>query len=140
MKISPHFYLQEFVPANIFNQWGKNSRWFIDSRIIEAAESIRNQVKKPVIINNWKDGGSYQYSGYRSPVCNVGSSTSQHRWGRAIDVKIPGVDLLQLYSFIKRNPDKFLDITTLENINHTKTWIHADCRYTGESSILIVNP
>ena len=140
MKLSPHFFLQEFVPKEIFDRWGNKSLWFIDSQIVDIAESIRNKVGKPVIINNWKDGGTYNYSGYRPPECNVGVKMSQHRWGRAVDIKVPGIDLLQLYSFIKRNPDKFPEITTLENINHTKTWLHADCRFTGESSILIVNP
>ena|SRR3990167_10573598 len=140
MKISPHFFLQEFVPANIFKKWDKKSFWFIDKRIIDIAESIRNHIRKPVIINNWKDGGAYNYSGYRPPECNVGARFSQHRLGRAIDIKVPGIDLLQLYSFIKKNSDKFPDITCLENIQHTNTWIHADCRFTGENSILIINP
>lgn len=142
MKISQHFNLEEFVPQNVFQQWGTNSIWFIDPKIIVLAEFIRTFFNKPITINNWTSGGQYNYSGFRDPDCPVGAKMSQHRFGRAIDVKVTGMTPQAVYGAILANKQVFMKagLTTMEAIADTPTWVHCDIRQTGKSDILIVHP
>ena len=140
MKISDHFYLQEFVPESIYKRFGNRALWFIDPRLVSIAEWIRDYVDTPILINNWHMGGSRQFSGFRPPECKVGAALSQHRYGRAMDIVIPKVPAPQVQEVIQSNFVflKTLGLTTMEA--HTRTWTHLDVRQTGASHLLLVNP
>ena len=51
-------------------------------------------------------------------------------------------DIKEVYDFILHNQDKYFGIglSTIENIEHTPTWLHLDCRLTGLEEFKIVNP
>ena len=102
-------------------------------------------------INNWWDANESeqdalpserQYSGFREPSCTIGGTLSQHRFGRAIDIRIAGLTPQEVYTAILAAKEKFMaaGLTTLEDIRDTPTWNHLDIRYTGKSDILIVRP
>jgi hypothetical protein len=142
-KISPNFSLEEFVPKELFQQFGDKSIWFIDKRIIDIAEAIRNRFGKAVTINNWHVGGQLNNRGFRMPDTSVGGKLSQHKFGRAIDVNVAGVTVKEVYDDIVNNYSGIyqkLGVTTLEDIAFTPTWTHIDCRNTGLNNILIVKP
>lgn len=140
--LSEHFLIQEFIPIEIFLQYGNNSQWFIDPRIVNICEWIRVKTGHAVTINNWHTGGQYNYSGFRPPLCKIGATLSQHRFGRAVDIKIAGLTVEEVFALIKRNFIELnkLGLTTVENIAATLTWNHLDTRYTGMNELLIVNP
>lgn len=143
MKVSTNFSLHEFIDKKTYKKWGEASIWFIDPRIIQVAQFIRTRHNKPVTINSWTSGGQYQYSGFDPPGgYRKATSLSQHRFGRAIDVKISGMTPQELYKDIIDNQDLYMKIglTTVENIAHTKSWNHLDCRETKMDKIKIVNP
>lgn len=143
MKVSTNFYLTEFVPKDVYEAYGEKSLQFVDERIIYIAQFVRDTFGKSVTINDWWDGGQYKESGYRSPDSKTGAFRSQHKAGRAIDIKVSGMTAKQVYDYIMSHEELFIQagVTAMENITATPTWVHLDCRNTrDESKILIVNP
>ena len=138
MKVSKDFTLAEFVPAAIYEHYVDKSIWFIDPKIVQMAQFIRDRFGKPVTINNYLSGGSYQYSAFRDSACTIGATNSQHRHGRAIDFRIQGMSPMEIRADIIKNFDLYrtTGLTTIEG--GTPTWTHIDCRYTNMDSLLIV--
>lgn len=135
MKISENFTVQEFVPPSIFNRFGEHSIQFIDYRLPGVVEAIRELVGKPIIINNWNNGGDKDDSGYRVPDCKEGAELSQHKFGRAADLKVTNMNYEDFRNLIRSNFPKLnaLGLTTIEL--GTLTWLHVDLRWTGLSTL-----
>ena len=141
MKVSQNFHLKEFVPKEIYSKWGASSIWFIDRRVINIAQFIRERFKLPVTIN----GAGYNMSGFRPPSTTVGAKLSQHRFGRAADVKLLGQqnkgadmlrdDIIKNFSLYKK-----LGLTTIEDAKFSPTWLHFDVRETNQDELKIVKP
>jgi hypothetical protein len=143
MKLSKNIWLQELVPGAIYTQWGNRSQMFVDPRVVNFLQGIRNRFNAGVIINTWHNGGSFHNRGFRDPRTGVGGLLSQHRFGRAADLHLSsGPSVQEIYADIMANQTWYMDqgITTVEEITHTPTWLHVDCRWTGEDKIRIVKP
>ena len=143
MKVSNNFYLQEFVDEGTYASWGDSCIWFVDPRIITLAQFIRERLGKPCTINNWHGGGKFQYSGFRPPKCTVGASLSQHRFGRAIDLKVKGMTADEVRSHIEEHwflYHKATALSTIEDGNDAPSWCHIDIRTTGMDELKIVKP
>lgn len=142
-KLTEHFYLDEFIPPEIYSARGKKSIELLDMRIIAGVQFLREKSGVPFIINNWSKGGIYDERGLRLANTRTGAKWSQHKYGRAVDIDPVGITVAELYQVCKQNEKYLIDagfITTIENIAFTKTWLHVDCRYTGLDKFLIVNP
>jgi hypothetical protein len=119
---------------------GEKSIELIDNQIISIAQSIRDHFQLPCIINNWHDGGGFKESGLRKFLSKTGAAFSQHKYGRAIDVKIEGVQYQ--YDDIRKEIERYwkkfslLGLTTIES--GTPTWLHLDCRHTGSNTLFII--
>lgn len=143
MQVSEHFELIEFIDPVTYSNFADNSIWFIDQRLINVAEAFRVIVNKPVIINDWHIHGKYKESGLRTFNTTTGSKYSQHRYGRAADLKVKGMTGQQLFNVAKANWDmlKEFGLTTVENPQATPTWLHCDTRQWQDTTELhIVNP
>jgi len=142
MKISPNFHDHEFVPPQIYKQFGDNSKWFIRPEIVKLAEFYRKYFGKPVTVNNYIFGGGFSERGYRVPDSKVGSKYSQHKLGAAFDCNIKGVDSDEVRDTILKNQKLFIEagLTTIEHKDYSPTWLHSDIRPTGFDYILIVKP
>ena len=140
MQVSKNFVLQEFIDPDTYKKWGDKSIWFIDPKVIHIAQLLRDKSGRAVTINNWSVGGLYKLSGLRPLDATIGAKLSQHKFGRAIDVKIQGYNPEQVHDLIKNNWLEFKEIglTTLEDLSLTKTWTHIDVRNTGKDDLLIV--
>ena len=138
MKVSANFSLSEFIDKDTYRRFGTSSIWFIDQRIISIAQLLRDRVGLPITIN----GGQYNLSGFRPPSTKIGASLSQHRFGRAIDVKVKGMTPKEVSEEIIENFEiyKKVGLTTMENVEFTKSWNHLDCRWTNQETLKIVNP
>ena len=55
-----------------------------------AGENLALKSDKPLVINNWFNGGNYAYSGLRPLSGGVGAFNSLHRYGAAVDIKCAG--------------------------------------------------
>lgn len=137
-----YFKTEEFVPKSIYQQYGENSKWFIDPRIIKLANFTRKFFNKSVTINNWLWGGTLDERGFRDPASSTGGKLSQHRFGRAIDINVASMTPKAVYEAILANKEVFMEagLTCMEDINDTPTWCHLDIRWTGEKNIKIVKP
>ena len=136
-KVSKNFTLDEFLPPDIY-EMSPNGILFLDPRIIQIAQFIRDRFGKPVTINNYLDGGHYVNSGFRDPLCEVGAMFSQHKFGRAIDAKVEDMEPEEIRQDILSNWAlyKAIGLTTIES--GTPTWLHVDCRWTNLATLLIV--
>jgi len=166
MKLSANFDLREFVPPEIFNQFGTNSIWFINAKIVALAEFYKDfffhyytqkfgpgKIKSVlIIVNDWHTGGSKRYRGFRMPDCSEGGKLSQHKFGNAFDCDIIIVlndgtraeaDYKEVQQIILLNEALFMSkgLTTIESIEFAPTWLHSDCRYIPiQTNILVVKP
>ena len=142
MKVSENFSLEEFMSTRTYSKWGTSSIWFLDQRVIHIAQLLRDRLGASITINGIFNGHTYNMSGFRPPYTKIGAKLSQHRFGRAVDVKVSGVTPVEVDSEIKENFEiyKKVGLTTIENVNATPTWNHLDCRWTDQDTLKIVNP
>lgn len=143
--MSKYFLIQELVPPGIYTQFGEKAWWFIQPVLIGVLDALREDVGRPLLVNNWHTGGSYQFSGYRPPETKIGAPYSMHRMGLAADVKCKGWKPADILKVIQDNQAKYLalGLTTYENLQATPTWLHLDCRrWPGDpiTELKIVNP
>jgi hypothetical protein len=136
------FNVSEFVPSEIFRAFGVNSWWFIDTKVVLINAQLKKDFNAPIIINNWRAGGSREFCGYRPITCKIGGDNSQHRHGRASDTIVQGYSANEVREHIIKHKDVYmpLGLTTLEDKRYAPTWVHIDTRWTGLSDILIVVP
>jgi len=140
--LTTNFRLEEFIDPSTFKRFGEQSIWFIDPRMVTLAQFIRDRLGKSCTINNWHAGGQFQYSGFRPPPCTVGASLSQHRFGRAIDLKVKGMLADEVREDIINNYDIYskAGLTTIEDGNYAPSWCHIDIRDTKLDTLKIVKP
>lgn len=133
-KITKNFSDKEVLPRELH---GYRWEWFIDFRIVEVAQKLRD-IFGPITINNDR----FNWSGYRTADCGVGAQFSQHRFGRALDLKFSNTTPEEVQKYIIENEAEFmaLGLRRMENASKTKTWLHIDCMHTGKEKILIFNP
>jgi len=140
MKVSNNFIIQEFIPPGIWDKFGESSIWFIDQRVITFAQFLRDRYGKAITINDWHSGGNRNQSGLRYWSTGVGASMSQHKFGRAGDLKWLQDPMVmdEIREDIKRNQQLFIraGLTTVEL--GTETWIHGDCRWTNKNGIYFI--
>ena len=149
-----NFYLQELVPKATYERFGVKSIWFLDPRLINTLQFVREYFGKAMTVNNWHSGGSFQFRGLRTDDFYykfVGNKKyesvrkgkmSQHRFGRAIDCNFSGLTPEEARTEILSNEGLFLDagMTTIEDGAFSPTWLHFDIRHTELENILIVKP
>ena len=138
--LTEHFILQEFVPKGIWEKYSEKSIWFIDKKIVTIAEFFRNRYGKSITINDWFWGGKRNEAGLRYWNTGTGASMSQHKFGRADDLKWlkDSMNMNEIRQDIKDWESEFLEagVTTIEE--GTDSWIHADTRYTGLDYIYFI--
>lgn len=137
-----NFTIQEFVTKSVYTERGESSIYLIDERIIILAQLFRTRYGK-ITINNWHTGGQYNESGLRLPDTSTGAKYSQHKYGRAADLKFTDHTPEEVYADVLKNSKLFYEkgLRCMENIAFTKTWLHIDVRVTDKvDEILIVNP
>lgn len=114
MYIPKYYTLKELFPSDAIQRWVS-----FDERILIMADKLRG-VFGPL----WVNGHGLTQCGFRTN----GSSTSQHRFGRALDLHSDKHSYFKMRKYILDYPDEFPYITFLEiDIN----WLHIDCRNTG---------
>jgi len=146
MKVSQNFISEEFLSEEFHNyvlSKGWQPIWWIDKDLVMFCEWLKAQCNNAtIIINDWKWGGQYNYSGYRSPT-DIGAEYSQHKCKAALDIKVKGYTPAQLKNIIINNfiyLNKVFGITTIEKTEYTETWLHVDKRWTGLNYLKQVTP
>jgi hypothetical protein len=131
MKVTNNFSIQELVDKIVITARGSSSIQLIDIRIVRVAQWLRDFTGDEIVVNNWNTGGQYHESGLRDPFTKTGAKFSQHKFGRALDLKFKNTKPEVVRQIIRDNWEelKALGLTTIEK--DTPTWVHIDCRYTG---------
>jgi hypothetical protein len=130
---SPYFDVREFVDRRTWNVLNVQSAMLIDPQIVLIADALR-ELAGPLTVNNWHFRGPgqrlFDSSGFRARWDATGGLLSQHRCGRAADFKSNRYAPGGLLKLVLQNADKFraLGLTTIEEVRHTPTWLHLDCR------------
>jgi hypothetical protein len=140
-----YFQLHEVVYPGAIQARGEKAWELMDERILRGADWLREKFG-PCVINGKLGGKSFTESGLRDPFTATGAKFSQHKFGRAVDLKFVRVTAKEVYDYILKNQPEAREngITTVEDIAHTPTWCHIDCRLLPESfpanGILVVKP
>jgi len=145
VQLSKNFWLSEFVKSQaaarhgLDNTPGPKEIEAMTHLSLAVLQKVRDHFGVPVVIN----------SGYRAPRVNQkvgGSKTSQHKFGQAADIEIPGVSNLVLANWIRDN--LIFDQVILEAYNPdlgpNSGWVHvsfvANKANRGEVLTALVTP
>lgn len=143
MYICKYFRLQELVSPLVFEKYGQFAWYFFDSEFLEDIDTLREAWGKPLIINNWHNGGHYKESGLRCNRDNIVKNKTQpylsgHVLGRAVDIKpLKIADVSNLYLTVIDNFKNFKKLSRLEDIKKAPTWVHVDCLTERKSQFII---
>lgn len=137
-----HFRLRELVDPH-FLAMPDHLVWaMLDDNALRAIDALRDKFG-PLLIN----GAGYTESGLRRPDTKTGAKLSQHKSGRAFDIKPcdDHVTVGKMYAWILANQSQAyaMGIRRVEDIRFTPTWLHIDSKDTGTANvnkIVIVKP
>jgi hypothetical protein len=140
MKVSKNFVLQEFINPDTYKAKGEQSLYLIDKKLIDIAQFLRDDIGKPVTINDWHTGGDFKESGLRDVNTSTGSPRSMHKSGKAIDVKVKGMTGEQWYQYVKKNAKKLyeLGLRRIEDRKIATSWCHMDTKDHGQPNVIQV--
>lgn len=126
-----HFDIRELVPPEIYERRGDASWELMDERILMMADEIREKFGR-CIINTWHSksliklvGSRRISSGLRIKGSPSYSPTSQHSFGRALDIITIDTPVDVVRNYILQNPNEFGFISGVEI---GVSWLHIDCR------------
>jgi|WetSurMetagenome_2_1015567.scaffolds.fasta_scaffold04315_5 hypothetical protein len=137
VKISKNFYLDEFFSKELYLSETNRCVNYIDSRVVAAAQLMRDIVREPIFVNTWYDvnQGSLsncrvEFGGFRPLSCKVGVVGGQHYWGRAVDLWSPILSYNFLRDSLLEHEQDFMNlgITSYESAPGTHCSLHLDCR------------
>ena len=96
---SPYFSVKELVCKHVYERYGENAAMFLDEKLIETLNVIREQILcAPMTVNNWHAGGNFTQRGLRCNICELVKSKtdagslylSAHMLGKAVDCNVEG--------------------------------------------------
>ena len=120
MNLTTHFTEAE---AGITQDTPPEHRAAMVALLSTIVEPIRDHVGMPLFINRPKQGIAMR--GWRPPSSTVGSPTSQHRLGQAIDFDLGGADLVPVWRWIAWSSGLPFGQVILERSNPGAWgWIH----------------
>jgi hypothetical protein len=130
ISVSANFFLDEFIDPVTYSERGAASRDMIDRRLIDIAQFIRTKLGRGITVNNWFTGGRFKESGLRRADTKTGRPLSQHKIGKAIDVKASGMTGADWRKFVEENAKELfnLGVRRIEDESLTPTWLHIDLR------------
>ena len=134
-----HFGIQELVAPEIYAARVSRAWELLDTELLMTIDAARDAVG-PITINDWHWGGMFKYSGLRPWDCAIGAKWSDHKYGRACDLKPIRVTPRELYDYMLKHPEKFPHLRSLENIEKTPSWVHVSTRNHLYPHVWIVNP
>ena len=127
MKKAKHFKIYELVPPKTYTKYGEKAWWFIDTKLIDLIDAMRDEFGRATI-NSYKWGGNREWSGLRTPDSDYYSVYSQHSHGRAADIIFNDISSNDVRKRMIENPEKWLAICPSITLEDGVTWVHIDVR------------
>lgn len=135
-KLKAYFEIHELVDEEVFEKFGEKAWRFFDPRTLETLLILRENLNKPITINNWKWGGSFSQRGLRHNQSDlVRNKTSiylsAHIRGCAIDLDVKYMTANEVRQWIVDNSDLFPHKIRLERKlrGNYISWVHIDNDY-----------
>jgi len=147
-KVSEFFTAEEFIPKELYLDYGPRAMRFIDSRLLDIMDYIREEAGHPITINNWHLGGSFNESGLRIPGHSNYKRSSCHSFGRAVDFRSDKISVDELKKIILETDCeelKTMGLTAIEK--NTPSWVHISVSnfknwqgLESQNGIILLNP
>lgn len=133
-----HFGIKELVCPHVYEEWGEKAWQFIDDRLQANLEFIREGIGKPIVVNNWAKGGTYDERGLRCNLCSIVKSKkkvylSQHIFGKAVDFGVVGMKAEEVRQWIKAHAEELPYPCRLEK---DVSWVHLDVMNNSGTKVL----
>jgi hypothetical protein len=132
-----YFVTQEFIPEKIYTEFKDYAvQIFMDNRLVFTCDMLREYFNCPVVINNWHTGGTCSESGFRLQNTQTGKEYSQHKFGRAADLKFTNISAEEVRKEILSHSSEpaFRFISAIES---GVPWLHVDVRNSCENGIIL---
>jgi len=138
---SRYFRIEEFVSKPVAIKFGEKAWAFIDPRLVETMDFIRELSEDhKITINTWLWGGNYSQRGLRENTSDIVKEKtkademylSAHVLGMAVDFDVEGYSAEQIREVLGLIKDKLPHKIRLEQgVN----WVHLDVRDDNEEKI-----
>lgn len=134
---SKYFKIEELVCRHVYEKFGDKAWMFIDSRLVETLNLLREKILGvPMIINTWKDGGGYSQRGLRCNRCQLvrektAPYLSAHVLGKGVDFNATGMTSDQVRSAIIKAQVLLPYPVRLER---DVSWVHLDVYDSGNGN------
>ena len=120
-----YFKTQELVPPEVYDLLGDMALNIFDDEVLIDLDNLRKKWGKPLIINDWHQGGKFKFSGFRPLQCSIGAPMSKHKLAKAFDLKtLDKKDQPAFWQFLANSTD--LGVERLEHKDATPTWAHTE--------------
>lgn len=138
-----YFGIKELVCPHVYKQWGEKAWQFLDEKLLANLDWIREKLGKPIVVNNWANGGQYSQRGLRCNTCQLVIEKtdlrkvylSQHIFGKAVDFNVVGMDAESVRQWIKAHATELPYPCRLEE-GENITWVHMDTMNTSGIKVL----
>lgn len=109
--IQDYFGIKELVCPHVFAAFGEKAWQFMDCRLLDTLYIIRKNIDRPIIVNDWSDGGNFSQRGLRCNVCQLVKTKSMlekvymsaHIQGLAVDFHVKGMTANETRLWIVEN-------------------------------------
>ena len=124
-----YFKPYEVVSKTVYTIYRDESIKFMDNRLLETLDVIREILGVPLVINDWYWGGKNQQRGLRENTCQIVKSKgntlylSSHCFGRAFDAVSAKMSAENMRKKIVDNAYKLPYPIRMES---NVTWLHVD--------------
>ena len=135
-----NFRLEELVCDHVFKKYGQTAWQFLDPRLIQTLNYIRDKINKPMEINNYYWGGGDSQSGLRCNLCHLVYIRtkkdmvymSAHCEGQAIDFSTENLTADEVREWLIKHQEELPYPIRLEHGDYADHWVHLDVRDAGE--------
>ena len=138
-----HFKAWELVCNHVYRKYGERSLMFADPRLLKWLAWFRDAIDRPVIINNYGNGGgTLTQRGYRCNLCSLVKDKtfademylSAHTRFQAVDFNVPDMTAEDLRQWIDLHKNEMpcnirIEVDTVE-------WCHVDVANDSRTKIL----
>ena len=135
---SPYFSVKELVCKHVYERYGENAAMFLDDKLIETLNVIREQILcAPMTVNNSHAGGNFTQRGLRCNICELVKSKtdagrlylSAHMLGKAVDCNVEGMTAEEARRLIIAKQELLPYPIRLED---GVSWLHIDVYNNGK--------
>jgi hypothetical protein len=112
-----------------------------DQRLLFTLDCLREQFGL-AIVNNWMNGGVWEYRGWRPPEYKLCAPLSQHYFGRAVDMNFREHSASSVRNWLQVNYKTELESKRyiIRRIERDTSWLHIDVGNSVSADIEYFNP